>query len=68
VSCERLFSAAKHILTDVRKSTSPVLFEAILFLKHNRALWNERTVGKAMGKTVYPAEIAAEDSDLFYHD
>jgi hypothetical protein len=36
VSCERLFSAAKHILTDTRKSTSPAVFESILLLKVNR--------------------------------
>jgi hypothetical protein len=38
VNCERLFSLAKHILTDTRKNTSPVLFEALLFLKVNRTL------------------------------
>ena len=31
VNCERLFSLAKHILTDTRKNTSPLLFEALLF-------------------------------------
>ena len=52
VSCERLFSIAKHILTCVRKSTSPAVFEAILFLKMNRHYWNEVVVGKAMGRTI----------------
>ncbi|KAI2507198.1 hypothetical protein MHU86_7264 [Fragilaria crotonensis] len=51
VNCERLFSLAKHILTDTRKNTSPVLFEALLFLKVNRSLWDARTVGNAMGRT-----------------
>lgn len=36
VNCERLFSLAKHVLTDTRKNTSPILFEALLFLKVNR--------------------------------
>ena len=52
VSCERLFSIAKHILTCVRKSTSPAVFEAILFLKMNRHYWNEVVVSKAMGRTI----------------
>ena len=51
VNCERLFSVAKHILTDTRKNTSPLLFEALMFLKVNRNLWNQRSVGKAMGRT-----------------
>ena len=32
VNCERLFSLVKHILTDTRKRTTPILFEAFLFL------------------------------------
>ena len=51
VSCERLFSSAKHILTDTRKSTSPAVFEAILLLKVNRSEWDVHTMGRAMGRT-----------------
>jgi hypothetical protein len=51
VLCERLFSAAKFILTDLRKSTSPSVFEAILLLKVNRSEWDVHTVGKALGRT-----------------
>lgn len=52
VSCERLFSSAKHILTDTRKSTSPaVVFEAILLLQVNRSEWDVHTMGRAMGRT-----------------
>ena len=51
VSCERLFSAAKHILTDTRKSTSPAVFESILLLKVNRKEWDVNSVGRAMGQT-----------------
>ena len=51
VNCERRFSAAKFILSDTRKCTSPKLFEALL-LKINRIYWNTLSVGKAMGKTV----------------
>ncbi len=50
VNCERLFNAAKFILSDTRKRTSPKLFEALLLLKVNRNYWNVYSVGKAMGK------------------
>ena len=36
VSIERLFSTAKFILTDTRKSTSPAFFESIILLKVNQ--------------------------------
>ena len=51
VNCERQFSLAKHILTDTRKRTSAGLFEALLLLKVNRRLWNEYSVGQAMGRS-----------------
>jgi hypothetical protein len=51
VNCERLFSIAKHILSDRWKKTSPRLFEALLFLKANRKLWNVYAVGVAMGRS-----------------
>ena len=44
---ERLWSIAKHILTESRSATAPILFEAILFLRINRELWNEFTVIEA---------------------
>ena len=82
VACERLFSVAKNILTDTRKSTSPVVFEAILLLKMNRLEWDVHTMGRAMGRTtgerfvtagggtgISSMEIDAdnvEDDDLFY--
>lgn len=52
VNCERLFSLAKYILTDTRKSTQPIVFEALLFLKVNRHIWDAHSVGKAMGRSV----------------
>ena len=80
VACERLFSAAKHILTDTRKSTSPAVFEAILMLKVNRSEWDVNTMGRAMGRTtgtsfeaaidgtirVDPPVVVDVDPDLFY--
>ena len=38
--CERLFSLAKLILTDLRQSMNPSTLNDILFLKSNRHLWN----------------------------
>jgi hypothetical protein len=51
VNCERLFSAAKFILSDTRKRTSPSLFEALLLLKKNSSYWNVYSVGEAIGRT-----------------
>jgi hypothetical protein len=43
-------------MTAVRKSTSPIVFEAILFLKMNRDNWDENVVGRAMGSSALPSE------------
>ena len=50
VICERHFSLAKHILTDTRKRTTPLLFEALLTLKVNRNWWDVYSVGVAIGR------------------
>ncbi len=60
VNCERTFSLAKHILTDTRKQTSVFLFEAFLLLKVNRQMWNEHSVGRAMGRS---ADYNDDDDD-----
>lgn len=46
--CERLFSQGKYVLTPQRKHMSPILFEAIMFLKKNIDYWDIRTVGAAI--------------------
>jgi hypothetical protein len=51
VSCQRLFSAANFILTDLRKSKLLTMFEAILLLKVNRCDWDVYPVGRALGRT-----------------
>ena len=72
VNCERLFSLAKHILSDTRKKTSPRLFEALLFLKVNRKLWDVYDVGIAMGRLSAAASRGdhsagdSEDDDSVY--
>ena len=67
MNCERIFSLAKHILSDTRKKTSPRLFEALLFLKVNRSLWDVYDVGVAMGRSVAGAQQLVVDS-LDYDD
>ena len=64
VNCERLFSAAKFILSDTRKRTSPKLFEALLLLKVNKCYWNAVSVGKAMGRTVDSDFNAVDEDDI----
>jgi hypothetical protein len=51
VSCKRLFSAAKFILIDFRKSTLPSVFKATLLLKFNyTSEWDVHAAGKALGR------------------
>jgi len=45
---ERLWSAAKRILTDTRSRTTPRLFEAILYLKFNKDYWGQYEVNIAI--------------------
>ncbi|EGZ05761.1 hypothetical protein PHYSODRAFT_532972 [Phytophthora sojae] len=45
---ERLFSAAKHTLSNHRQGMLPVHFETVLFLKLNRRFWNAGTVTKVV--------------------
>uniref|UniRef100_H3H8T4 BED-type domain-containing protein n=1 Tax=Phytophthora ramorum TaxID=164328 RepID=H3H8T4_PHYRM len=40
--------SAKHVLRATRKRLTPVNFEKLLFLKHNRHLWNADMVAQAM--------------------
>jgi hypothetical protein len=67
VTLERLFSSAKFVLTDARNRTSPVLFEALIFLQKNRQFWDVNSVGRAMGMQVRP-DWVDQDSDVFYDD
>lgn len=47
---ERLFSSARLVLTDYRKSMSPYTFECVMFLKVNRKLWDVTMVSKSVSK------------------
>jgi hypothetical protein len=50
---EKLWSLANHILTDTRKSMTPMVFKAFIFLKVNHRFWNQDLVcmAIAMAKT-----------------
>ncbi|KAG1687183.1 hypothetical protein DVH05_005350 [Phytophthora capsici] len=41
------FMKAKYVMTDRRSRLTPVMFEAIMFLKVNRDFWDSRLVAKA---------------------
>jgi hypothetical protein len=45
---ERFFSRCKHVLTGDRSFVSPLMFEAIMFLKNNSNLWGVRDMAKAI--------------------
>ena len=45
---ERLWSIATNVLTDERKNTSPLMLEALLFLRVNERLWDASTVKQAI--------------------
>ena len=47
---ERLFSNARLVLTDYRKSMTPYTFECVMFLKFNREYWDLDLVAKIVGK------------------
>lgn len=44
---ERLWSLAKYVLTNQRKSMTPLMFEAFMFLKINETFWSEALVIEA---------------------
>ena len=49
---ERLFSGARLVLTDYRKSMTPYTFECLMFLKMNRNLWDLSLVAKLKNKAL----------------
>ena len=64
-SAERLFSMARWFLTSLRHRMSPIMFEAILFLKCNRRHWDLKIVSEAL-KASPNAKHVEFDNDLFY--
>jgi hypothetical protein len=47
---ERLFSLAGRIFSSTRRSMSPLVLEAIVFLNQNRALWGEALVAQIVNE------------------
>jgi hAT family C-terminal dimerisation region len=64
-TAERLFSTCKDLLTDQRNCMSPIMFEALLFLKVNREMWDLTMVTIAM-KNKEPREMN-RDLDIYYY-
>ena len=64
-SVERLFSAARWVLTTLRKRMSSILFEVILSLKLNRKLWDLKSVASSI-KLKPQNRYIDVDEDLFY--
>ena len=69
---ERLWSVADRYVDGSRNSTSPLLMEAMIFLKFNKDFWDEKTIVDAY-------KIACDDDlsnriqelvleDDFFHD
>jgi hypothetical protein len=66
--CERLFSEAKYIMVPHRRAMSPVLFEALLYLKKNMRLWDAYVVSKAMRLKEEEIRGLARDDEVFYEE
>jgi hypothetical protein len=49
---ERLWSIAKYILTVQRKSMTPQMFKALLFLKMNEHFWDLELIQRAVHRNV----------------
>ena len=45
---DRLWSIARYVITDLRSRLSPVMFEALLFLKVNKDYWDKYLVAEAI--------------------
>lgn len=58
---ERLFSLAKRLYEDHRKSLNDRTFECLLFLKVNVALWDIKVVSEAI--RMADAEIDSDSDD-----
>ena len=64
---ERLWSISSYILLNNRLSISPVMFEALAYLKVNKELWNETDVIEAMSRRQSERVLQAINED-FLHD
>jgi hypothetical protein len=63
---ERVWSVARYVLTTQRMGLTPLMFEALMFLKMNGRFWDQSLVVEAMGmvRTARTVNALAEDDDL----
>jgi HD-GYP domain-containing protein (c-di-GMP phosphodiesterase class II) len=61
---ETLFSTARRVLTDYRKSMSPYMFECLMFLKYNRRYWTAVTFARARAIGSHAAREQADLDDV----
>ena len=70
---ERLWSMAKYVLSNQRKSMSPLLLECLMYLKFNRKFWDASMVADAYrlaqtkqqsGRLVKKAKLMEEFDEL----
>ena len=66
-SVEHLFSAAKLILADHRKSMLPIMFEAVLFLKKSWMFWDVQMVASTIKARLNTGQ-EEQDGDFYYED
>jgi hypothetical protein len=62
--CERLFSQAKIVYSDRRKSMKLNTFEMLLFLKVNKQYWNVRSIDEIINSN----KVATNHVDSFFED
>ena len=62
---ERFFSECKNVLTDKRSGMTPFVFESIMFLKANAALWNAEDVAQAILMQTDDTKEAADYALVF---
>ena len=60
-ACERLFSRARRLSTDYRKSMHPETVEALLFLDLNAKYWSAQLVNDIVTKDPIVAELATAE-------
>ena len=70
---ERLWSICKYVITTNRSSLTPILLEALLFLRVNRSFWDLRLVQEAHANAINDsrnARLAKDiaDDDAFLED
>ncbi len=61
--CERLFSVAKHVITDSRSSITPTNLECDILLLNNRDLWDATTIQKIVDNVDMTQEDVESDED-----